>query len=162
MHVLHCLSVCVSSINHLWKNKRASLTLWPFRCTTYQPKSSTGWALTYGGTWNIWKTLTSAKWMGGSRCLVFYSHFVIMWHSKTWCHWLQMEPENIFCALMSHSQNNVSKTINQRWMTHSSALLYYSICLLLYDWFLHVRVCGMPDIQFSMCNYQFIFLHPYL
>lgn len=56
------------------QNKGACLTLWPFRCT--------GRGSMWGITWNIWKTLTSAKWMGGCRCLVFCGHFVIVRHSQ--------------------------------------------------------------------------------
>lgn len=90
--------------------------------------------------------------MGGCKCLVFCSHFVIERHSDNV---MPLTPDgarkHILCTDVA--QNNVSDAIHQRWMTHSSTLLYYSICFLLSDWFLCVRVCDMPNIQFSMCNY---------
>lgn len=47
-----------------------------------------------------------------------------------------------FAHLPSQSQNNASKT-DDTFLNRA-----YAICFLLSDWFLCVRMCDMPDIQF--------------
>ena len=79
---------------------------------------------------------------------VFCSHFVIMWHSKTWCHWVQTEPEKH----ISHTDVTFATQCPRHYSLNLDGTFRsfsFTICFLLSDWFL----CDMPDIQFSACNH---------
>lgn len=108
------------------QNKAASLTSWPLPCASHQPEPSTGWGLARGSPRNIWKTLTSAKWMGGSRCMVslksFCHHGTLTKMRSGWFHTEHILHINV--TFMKQSLRHCSLKMNDT-LLHLALLFVY-------------------------------------
>lgn len=124
------VSPCMRLIS--WKTRAHLWPRWPFpsarRITSPRSRCRTS-------TQNIWKTLTSFKWIGGSGCLGFCcSNFVVMWHSKK--NITGPIPDgggkHISCTDVTFAKRGASEAVYQRGMTYSTAsqFVYYSLMAL--------------------------------
>lgn len=149
LHCLSCVCVCVSALNHLCKTREH---LWPCDLSNARP----AWAK-HRMRFNVRKHSKHLenfkpppplnKWVEGDAwfsAVIFSSRCT----HQMWCRCSETEPENIIRALtITVTEQYASKT-DDTFLNRA-----FAICFLLSDWFLCVRMCDMPDIQFPRWNY---------